>query len=431
VIDEAITVRVKRLGERGLELVCDESKLEPMMDVKIRLRDSDFQPSGWYGRVQAVRAHGEGDEQTCAVFFTHEAEPTLAERLRQRLAQSLGESADAGAQARVASHAQFLRQIERAPLVTPGDQAIATQILVEMAFADGMFVDSEREFIHHFVEADGTTISALAARDPLSATELDLASPGPTRDTMLMLAWAMALCDSVLAESEVARLAEFADGLGISADRAFELRAAAQHFLAESAYSIIWPAGSDAGAGEVIDLARELDEMVEQWVPGYGAYFAALLGHLPRDFRPAEVLVLGGGAARVVQELRARFPEAVIQQVDDDIPDGVGAFDLVVANLALHHLDATQRGTLAKQIAVALRDGGIFAYADVFIAEFESVDELAEWRRAALALGRPTTDPQPDTVGDACVALAEAGFAHVDCAYRSAIWGVLLAQKSQ
>ena len=51
------------------------------------------------------------------------------------------------------------------------------------------------------------------------------------RESALMVCWANALCDHQLADGETALLAEFAGALGISDERATELKRDAQVFL--------------------------------------------------------------------------------------------------------------------------------------------------------------------------------------------------------
>jgi hypothetical protein len=88
---------------------------------------------------------------------------------------------------------------------------------------------------------------------------------------MLMIAWGLALTDKELAEPESKRLAELAQGLEISGERADEMKFFAQQYVVDQAMENVYPGGQiDKNAqtevyqfAERIGLGRNEAERVE------------------------------------------------------------------------------------------------------------------------------------------------------------------------
>ncbi len=157
----------------------------------------------------------------------------------------------------------FNQQLTMAGVVTPYDQKILARILTEIACADGELGDSERGFLESFLTAELGTVDTLtqqAQASPLSAAELAECTQGSSRDTMLMLAWALAFTDESLAPEEEAKLALFAEGLGIEAARAGELKAYAQIHTIDNALGSAYPGGrrNDDQHAWVMNLATRI-----------------------------------------------------------------------------------------------------------------------------------------------------------------------------
>lgn len=154
----------------------------------------------------------------------------------------------------------FGKMLQDAPVSEKFDRGVLARSLVEIVCADGHVTEEEQLFIGDFVDADLGTIEELATRDKLSAVELGEVTTG-VRDTVVMLAWAAAMCDEDLAEEEATRLAEIGTGLGIADDRLVELRGYAQQFLLEQALSVAYPGGGardDAAYAEAMNAAAKL-----------------------------------------------------------------------------------------------------------------------------------------------------------------------------
>lgn len=137
----------------------------------------------------------------------------------------------------------FARQLEVAPVVEAADQAVLSRMLVEVARADGKVTPTEWAFLGDFIRGDMSSVDTCMEQPDLTADELDGVSRGASRDTMLMLAWALALTDEDMDPDETGRLLAYAKGLRIPEARAFELRAYALGYLLEDAFGRAYPSG--------------------------------------------------------------------------------------------------------------------------------------------------------------------------------------------
>ena len=158
-----------------------------------------------------------------------------------------------------------LRLQQHAP-THPYDRLILARVLVEVAQADGRLAPEESEWLGDCLSADVGSVAELASRPPLTAAELGAMSPGPVRETALMMGWAMALLDEDLDPREKALLERFASGLGLAGLRGDEMKKLAQGYLLDNAMErmLTW-GGHDAHArGQVEALARRLGMTPQQ-----------------------------------------------------------------------------------------------------------------------------------------------------------------------
>ena len=158
-----------------------------------------------------------------------------------------------------------LRLQQHAP-THPYDRLILARVLVEVAQADGRLAPEESEWLGDCLSADVGSVAELASRPPLTAAELGAMSPGPVRETALMMGWAMALLDEDLDPREEALLKRFASGLGLAGPRGDEMKKLAQGYLLDNAMErmLTW-GGHDAHArGQVEALARRLGMTAQQ-----------------------------------------------------------------------------------------------------------------------------------------------------------------------
>lgn len=151
----------------------------------------------------------------------------------------------------------FLDQLSEAPVEKRFDRQVLQRMLVEVALADDQFSQNERVFLNRLLEREVhiRPITDLHPGPRLTPGELESVSPGPGRETMLMLAHALALCDG-LAPAEQRRLDELARALGIDEERVGELHRAAQALLFEKHMEQILARTSDPEVAHV--LAQEV-----------------------------------------------------------------------------------------------------------------------------------------------------------------------------
>ncbi|MEM9488606.1 MAG: hypothetical protein AAGC55_05650 [Myxococcota bacterium] len=154
----------------------------------------------------------------------------------------------------------FMRILNEAPANLPYDRGILARMLTEIACADGSIGDDERGFLSGFVTPEIGTVDSLAQMKALSSAELSETSPGAVRETMLMLAWGLALTDESLAPDEAIRLDQYANGLAIEQTRAHELRSYAQIYLVDQALGRAYPGGrrDEQAHAEVMAMAVRL-----------------------------------------------------------------------------------------------------------------------------------------------------------------------------
>ena len=100
----------------------------------------------------------------------------------------------------------------------------------------------------------------------------------------------------------------------------------------------------------------------------------------------------------------------------DPLPD-IGDFDLVVSGFAIHHLVDERKRVLCREVASALRPGGVFA-------NLEHVASPSARLHSAFfeAIDFPAEDEDPDNrlvpVDRQLAWLGEAGFIDVDCLWK-------------
>lgn len=138
---------------------------------------------------------------------------------------------------------RFEEQLEKAPVTERYDQGILARTLVELSAADGDVSAEEVAFIGDFLDPEVGTVEDFMKRDALTAAEL-AETTETVRPTIMMLAWACAMCDEELADEEAARLAEIAAGFGLDEAAQDTVRADAQQFLFEQALAGVYQGGT-------------------------------------------------------------------------------------------------------------------------------------------------------------------------------------------
>lgn len=117
---------------------------------------------------------------------------------------------------------EFDRQLRRSPLTRPTDRRIAAKLLMEVAGSDGKIEEPERRLLRSLFSENTMRIDPAAMQRRTSPLEIDETSPA-ARETILMLAHAIALCDDKVSDHERQRLVELAALLGVKQERDAEL----------------------------------------------------------------------------------------------------------------------------------------------------------------------------------------------------------------
>jgi hypothetical protein len=154
----------------------------------------------------------------------------------------------------------FMRQLMNAPATARYDRLVFARMLTEIAAANRQLGPDEHMFVAGFITPDLGTVEELWHAPRPSTAELAETSNGPVRETMLMLAWAVAWSDEQLAPREEARLAEYATALAVPAARLAELQGHVREYLLDVALARAHGGGRrDATAhAEAVAVARRL-----------------------------------------------------------------------------------------------------------------------------------------------------------------------------
>jgi hypothetical protein len=91
-------------------------------------------------------------------------------------------------------------------------------MLAAVIAMDGAIGDEERQVFATFVGPEHD-LDTLAARGSPGEADMAATQPGPTRETLLLLAWAVALTDENLGDGERALLDWFGRALYLPTDR--------------------------------------------------------------------------------------------------------------------------------------------------------------------------------------------------------------------
>lgn len=153
-----------------------------------------------------------------------------------------------------------------------------------------------------------------------------------------------------------------------------------------------------------------------------------------RERWPAATAVGLDLSSPLLDRARARFagsPEVTLLNHDlmEPLPTALGAFDVVVSGLAVHHLPDRRKHELFEEVFSILEPGGVFCLLDVVASP---TPELHERAQVGLGFGPQDQHPsdQPARLEDQLAWLREVGFDHVDCFWKWLELAVLAGTKS-
>lgn len=133
----------------------------------------------------------------------------------------------------------FERQKQQYSVVHPYDMQVLSRMMVEISMADGHLIKSEREWLMLLLNPAQGTLEQIAQFPPLTSPELANCSSGGVRVTMIMIAFAVAMCDEHLDQQELLLLQTMANGLGLSAAEKTNAKTWAQNYILEQAIEYI------------------------------------------------------------------------------------------------------------------------------------------------------------------------------------------------
>lgn len=124
----------------------------------------------------------------------------------------------------------FDRQLRANPIVEQYDIEVLIRVMLEVSRSDSELRSEEKAFLEEIV-SDEATIQRLSRAPRITVAELAEASTVPVKETILMLAWAMAYADGHLDYEEMNRLNQLCRGFMLPEKRVRELQMAAKLFL--------------------------------------------------------------------------------------------------------------------------------------------------------------------------------------------------------
>jgi tellurite resistance protein len=125
---------------------------------------------------------------------------------------------------------KFDRQLRTNPVANTYDIEVLVRVLLEVSRSDSRLRQEEKAFLEEIVP-DAETIKRLASAPRITVAELAETSSVTVKETILMLAWAMAYADGHLDVDEMQRLNQLCRGFMLPQERVRELQMAAKLFL--------------------------------------------------------------------------------------------------------------------------------------------------------------------------------------------------------
>jgi tellurite resistance protein len=173
----------------------------------------------------------------------------------------------------------FQRQLSAAPITEAYDLEVLVRVLLEVSRSDSNCRAEEKAFLQEVV-TDENLIARLQKAPRITVAELAEVSSMQVKQTVLMLAWAMAYADGSLDPEEMTHLTHLCQGFMLPEQRVRELQLAAKLSLLDRYL--------DAQRGQV--SAEELREKFDNKAIGWGVHehnLCRLRAWYPADF-PAD-----------------------------------------------------------------------------------------------------------------------------------------------
>lgn len=152
----------------------------------------------------------------------------------------------------------FDQQLRTNPIVEAYDIDVLVRVLIEVSRSDSELRREERAFLEEIVQ-DEETIKRLSKAPNITVAELAETSSVQVKETILMLAWAMAYADGHLDVEEMARLNQLCRGFSLPPERVRELQMAAKLFLLDRHFH------SSKKELSLEQLRESFDKKAQEW----------------------------------------------------------------------------------------------------------------------------------------------------------------------
>ena len=216
-----------------IEFCSDCGELEQMVSVPRQKqagsnRRSGVSLGGWVrSRVRRLLGHEEN-----VGSLSHEEKAALTcqgfQQLRPRLRLVNGRWVRAHKDQHPSE--DFDQQLRSNPIVHDYDIEVLVRVLLEVSRSDSELRTEEKAFLAEIV-SDEATIERLSKAPHITVAELAETSSVPVKETILMLAWAMAYADGHLDYEEMSHLSQLCRGFMLPEKRVRELQMASKLFL--------------------------------------------------------------------------------------------------------------------------------------------------------------------------------------------------------
>ncbi len=145
--------------------------------------------------------------------------------------------------------------IQKAPVTNVYDQEILMRMLIELARLDGIATE-EHVFLQSFT-GDMVTFNELLHKPDISYVEFEETTPA-VRETMYLLAWAIAMIDKQLSHAEKSKLTDYASMLNIPYERTQVLIKYAKHHIISIAMR------NQLGNHAILQIAKDIELSAEE-----------------------------------------------------------------------------------------------------------------------------------------------------------------------
>jgi tellurite resistance protein len=136
----------------------------------------------------------------------------------------------------------FSRTMTELRITQPHDRQVMARMLAEVAVADGHIAEEERILVDAFTGGELGEIEQILRYHALGPADLARVSPD-LRESMLMLAYAVAYADLVLEPSEQQRLQQLAGGFGMRAEQVQRASDLAREYVIDQLLDAAWSDG--------------------------------------------------------------------------------------------------------------------------------------------------------------------------------------------